>query len=514
MSYRLLVLLFLTFSSTAFADWPQWRGPHRNGIATSTGLPAELNENTAPKLLWETTEEIPSDHYGGHGSVAIADGKLFLAVVWHLDEPTETRKIDGDVLSTLGYRGTNSIPKETVEKMEHERMNLSRRLRGNALDEWAKKWVEDNLDEKTQLSLGGWVISRFKKGPSAIPLSVYDTLRTVSNKTFANQTEVEAWIDEQNFDPAIREQIVKAIPATKKVANDVILCLDAETGEVVWRFEQKGFPSGRASSSTPCVADGKVYAALSEHIYCVDTKSGEEVWKSKLAGKKGPASSPLFLDGKIIIQQNMLTAFDAATGEELWPNKEIKGANQSPAAWKNLVICNSAKDLCGVDSETGEIVWQQPGGGDGTPVVSDDTVVVSSRLDGKNLIAYQLTEGGAEELWAHGFLARRYGSSPIIHDGFVYHLGSERHICINLESGEIAWEREASSSISSPLVADGKLLVYENRGGFISMIEASGEDYNNLGKAKVGALYCASPAMAGKSIYLRTPKSVACFRFE
>lgn len=514
MSHKLLALALVFISTSSFADWPQWRGPHRNGIADSGALPAELNETTAPKKIWETSEEIPSDHYGGHGSVAVADGRLYLSVVWHRDEPTETRKIDSDVLSALGYRGTNSIPKETVEKMEQERLSLSRRLRGNALDEWAKKWVEDNLDQKTQMSLGSWVIGRFKQGPSAIPLSVYEMLRSVSSRTFANQEEVESWIDEQNFDPTIRERIVKAIPETKKVADDVILCLNAETGDVIWRFETKGFPSGRASSSTPCISDGKVYAALSEHIYCVDAQTGDEIWRAKLTGRKGPASSPLALNGKVILQQNKLTAFDAKTGEEIWTNDEIKGSNPSPAAWKNLVLCNSAKEFCGVDVETGKTVWSKPGGGDGTPVVSGDTAVISSRLDGKNLVAYQLSEDGAEELWSHGFLARRYGSSPIVHDGYVFHLGSERHLCIELATGKIAWERDASSSISSPLLADGKLLVYENRGGFLSMIEASGEDYNSLGMAKVGALFCASPALSGNSLYLRTPKSVACFRFE
>ena len=83
--------------------------------------------------------------------------------------------------------------------------------------------------------------------------------------------------------------------------------------------------------------------------------------------------------------------------------------------------------------------------------------MISSKLEGKNLIAYQLAPEGATELWSREFLARRYGSSPIIHEGHVYHLGSERHMCLDLESGEIEWERQAQSSISSPLLADGKI---------------------------------------------------------
>ena len=146
-------------------------------------------------------------------------------------------------------------------------------------------------------------------------------------------------------------------------------------------------------------------------------------------------------------------------------------------------------------------------------MISGDHLVISSRMEGKNLIAYQLSVEGPKELWSLDFVARRYGSSPIIHEGHVYHLGSNRHLCVSLESGEIAWERDSSSSISSPVLADGKLFIYENRGGFLAMLKATPDDYTTLGRAKVGALYCASPAIDGKRVYLRTPGSVACFEF-
>ena len=509
------ILTFCLTSISAFADWPQWRGPERNGLADAKAdLPDSFADDYALTKRWETDEEIPSDHYGGHGSVISVDGKVYLSLVWHHDEPTETRRIDSDVMSTLGYRGVRNIPEETVKAMEHERLNLSRRLRGAALDEWAQNWVETNLDEKTQLSLGSWVVGRFKKGKAAIPLTDYETLQTVSKKEFANQSEVEAWVDAQGFDPAVREQIIKAIPATKKVADDVVLCLNAEDGSVEWKFETEGKPSGRGSSSTPCVADGKIYAALSENLYCVDVKTGKEVWRAPLTGKIGPASSPLVSGETVFLQQNRLSAFDTNTGEERWSNTEIKGANASPSIWKGTVLCNAQKEFIGVDAVTGETQWKRPGGGDATPVVSGDHVIVTSKIDGKNLVAYELSEEGPKELWSQAFLARRYGSSPIVFENAVYHLGSERHLCLDLETGKILWERKAQSSISSPLLVDGKLLVYENRGGFISVIAAKSEDYEQLVRIKVGALYCASPALVGKDLFFRTAKSVANLRFD
>ncbi|MEM6278027.1 MAG: PQQ-binding-like beta-propeller repeat protein [Verrucomicrobiota bacterium] len=511
-----ITLLFLFFATVATArgDWPQWRGPERNGLADpSAKIPDSIPEDYSLTERW-TSLEIPSDHYGGHGSVSVSNGNVYLSVVWHRDEPTETRKIDGDVLSTLGYRGTRSIPEETRKKMEEDRMSLSRRLRGAALDEWAKEWVEANIDEKTQLSLGSWIISRFKKGQAAIPLQVYDVLLSARSEVFEDQAAMEAWVDAQNFEPLIRDQIIKAVPATRKVADDTILCLDAETGATVWEFKVPGFPSGRASSSTPAIADGRVYAALSEHFFCVDAQTGEEIWRAPMTGKKGPASSPLVHGDHVFVQQNQLTAFHRSTGEEAWTSEEVTGANSSPAVWRDLILCNTTKALVAVDGATGETVWSVEGGGDGTPVVYGDHVVISSRQEAKNLVAYHLGEDGPKEIWSHSFLARRYGSTPIISGNNVYYLGSERHLCLDLASGEIQWERQAQSAISSPLLADGKLIVYENRGGFAKIIRATPEGYESIGRAKVGALYCASPAIVGSDLYLRTAKNVVSYRFE
>ncbi|MCB1086315.1 MAG: PQQ-like beta-propeller repeat protein [Verrucomicrobiae bacterium] len=505
-------------SGVSLADWPQWRGPTRNGVAAAdVKLPDTLSEEAPPKKVWES-EAIPSDHDGGHGSVAVAGGKVYVSVVWHRDEPTEVRMIDSRAMSNLDFRGTDALGAELVAQMEQERENLGRRLRGAALDAWAEEWMKSHLDPKTQLSLGSWVVGRFKQGKAAIPIKVYDQLKTVGSREFANQAEMEAWVNEQGFDPAIAKRIIDAVPSTKKLANDVVLCLDADTGKTLWRFETPGFPSGRGSSSTPAVVDGKVFAALSEHLYAIDAASGKELWRAKLS-KKGPASSPLVVGDKVYLQQNALTAYDVATGKEWWQNKDANGSNPSPAVWndgkRDLILCNGTKSFVGVDAATGETLWTTDGGGDSTPSISGDLAVIVSNKDGKNLIAYRLKPDGSgpEQVWSRDFLARRYGASPILFEGHVYHLGSERHLCVNLANGETAWDRPASSSISSPLLADGKLFIYENRGGFINMIKASPADYESLGRAKVGALYCASPAISGKRLYFRTAGNVTAFEF-
>ena len=50
---RRSVWLIVLFAVTAMgADWPQWRGPNRDGISKETGLLKEWPK-AGPKLLWK-----------------------------------------------------------------------------------------------------------------------------------------------------------------------------------------------------------------------------------------------------------------------------------------------------------------------------------------------------------------------------------------------------------------------------------------------------------------------------
>lgn len=512
--FSLFYLLSAETSPLFSADWPQWRGPTRNGLATDAGkLPENLTKENPPVKIWQS-DEIPSDHYGGHGSAIISKGKVFLSVVWHRDEPTETRRIDSNVMSKLGYRGIK-FSDELVEEMENTRMNMNPRLRGGKLDEWAEQWVNEHLDEKQRLSLGSWVISRFKKGKTAFAISDFKKLEPIRNKEFASQEEVEKWVKSQGFAPDVEKRIIDNIPSTKKVANDVVICIDEKTGKTLWKFEVEGKPTGRGSSSTPAAAGNRVYAALSTNLYCVSQDDGSLIWKAPLTGRGGPASSPLVLDGKVYLQQNLLTAFDAESGKVVWTNKEANGSNPSPTFWKSgdttVIICNASKDIVGVDAATGQTLWKQPGGGHASPTVSGDYLVVTSGMDGRSLAAFKLSPDSAKEIWVKDFRTLRHHSSPIIYKGHAYYLGSKRHMCINLDTGKIAWERDGNNTISSPLLSDGKLVVYDKNGGMVTMIKADPEDYNALGTAKIGALRCASPAISGTKLYFRANDHVAAY---
>jgi outer membrane protein assembly factor BamB len=75
------------------AEWPQWRGPNRDGICTEKGLSEKWGEQ-GPPLAWET-----KGLGKGYSSLAIHDGKIV----------TLGRKNDGLYLTALSIKGGTEL---------------------------------------------------------------------------------------------------------------------------------------------------------------------------------------------------------------------------------------------------------------------------------------------------------------------------------------------------------------------------------------------------------------------
>ncbi len=381
--------------SLTAADWNQWRGADRNGVVRDNVALLDELPADGPQQLWQS-EAIPSNDDGGHGSLVISNNRIYMGIVWHFDIPSEKREINELIVRKLGYRNLDT---ELAEKMEKARMELNPRFRGSKLDDWIDVWLKDNLDKKQQSTIGSWIKSRFKKGKAAI---AYKDLKKVSKKSgtiFENEAALRKWIETEGFEEFTASQIIKVVPASVRAAKDVVVCIDGNTGKTIWRTEAPGKPTGRKSSSTPCVVNGKVYAAGSTHAYCVDAVSGKSIWTSELPSK-GTASSFLVTDGKAIIMAGRLLALDADSGKELWRAEKFSATNSSPIVWnnngKNRLIVSGRSSIACLDLSNGRILWETQGGGESTPVVSGDWLVAYSKNTKIGLAGYKLSSEGAK----------------------------------------------------------------------------------------------------------------------
>src|SRR5687767_6369776 len=71
-SFVAAALLALAASRSPAGDWPQWRGPDRNGVVDrSPPLVSRLSGSA-----WRT-EGLPSGEEGGRGSLSVAGGRVY-----------------------------------------------------------------------------------------------------------------------------------------------------------------------------------------------------------------------------------------------------------------------------------------------------------------------------------------------------------------------------------------------------------------------------------------------------
>ena len=495
-----------------WGSWPQWRGAHRNGVAERCPpLTTEFSED-GPKLVWESFE-IPSDDDGGHSSVIVNDGKVYLSLVWHRDVPAKERVIDTRVLRKLGHRNTN-MSAEKLADMEKTRLGLSPRLRGSKLDEFINKWLEANLTEKEKLHYSSFIRSRLKQGKLALPLDLLDTVAAKKDEVFPDHESLVKWVHEQKWPEDLAQKVIDAVPATKQEATDTVLCLDSKSGDEIWRYENKTNPVGRHAASTPCIADGLLLAVGGQHAYCLDAKSGKEKWKIEIKGK-GPATSPLFADGKFFIIDSGLKALDIQSGETLWTQTKVNNRNASPVAWGKgdqlTIACQGSGEFHGINGNDGEIRWVVSGGGEATAAIDGDLLAIQNKRSDSGLVVHRISEDGIEKVWEHLYTSRRYSSSPLVYKNKVYLLGANRHLCADLKTGNILWNQPAKSEISSPILADGKVLVLQNNGTQLTILDANAEKYTELASTKIRAMRCPSPAISDGFLYIRQADKIACF---
>jgi len=499
------LLAFALTAPLAASDWNQWRGPNRNGILPGGPKLADLWSTDGPRQVWES-EPIPGNDMGGHGSAVIADGKVFLSVVWHEDLPSETRTIDSLVLRKLGARGTSGISPEKIAALDELVLNLSPRIRGSKLEALANQWIDENLDAKQKMNLGSYILARFKKGRKNIPFADYKKLETVRDQTFPNDKAFRDWVASQGFSPWVQEQIIKAVPPTYRVARDTIVCLDLKTGKTLWKAQAPGEPKGRNCSSTPAVADGHVYAVGSTHLYCVDIATGKIKWSTPTR-RKATASSPLVVNGVVILHSNDVTAYDARTGEEKWSHSEARVANASPVAWtkdgQTYVISHTRNALIAFDPQTGEQKWSLPAGGDSTPAIQGDLLAVQCRDEKVGFMAVKLGLEKATLAWNHPMVGRRTQASPIIDGQRVYLIENTKAMCFDAATGRVLYEQMLKAGITSPVLADGKVFIVTDRGNNLTMLLPGQDEWRELGKHRVKALSCPSPSIANGYVIVR-----------
>ena len=265
-----VIVLIAVACSSMGADWPQWRGPNRDGKSTDTGLVKEWT-NDGPGLVWKATGlgkgfsgiSISSNRIfsmGDEGSdcyaraYSLTDGKHIWSTKtgkaggpgWgNFEGPRSTPTVDGEMVYVIGQYGEMvclRVSDGSIVWAKHLQEDF-----GGKLPEWG--FSESALidDDKLICTPGG------SKG----------AVIALNKKTGETIWRTEDFKDEAHYSSLVCCEIAGVKQYVQLTADSVVGI--ATDGNVLWRAERKG---RTAVVPTPIVKDNKVYVTSGYGVGC------------------------------------------------------------------------------------------------------------------------------------------------------------------------------------------------------------------------------------------------------
>jgi outer membrane protein assembly factor BamB len=324
-----LVVLTLSAATTAQspANWPQWRGPNRDGISKETGLlkqwPAE-----GPRLVWKATGA-----GRGYSSLALANGKLFTMglrgdrefviafdtasgkEVWATphggayrdsrgDGPRGTPTVDGNNLYALGANGDLSCLDAKTGRIVWA-VNLLQKFGGQNIG-WGISESPLVLDEKLLVNAGG-------PGASIVALNKKD-----GSLIWKSQSDKAGYSSGMPVQVGNTTQVVF-------FTQERALGLDPKDGKLLWEYTRPA--NNVANVATPVVRGNRVFissdygtgAGLVE--IKADGKAQEVYFTREM--RNHHSSSILIGDYLYGFSSGILTAMRFDTGEVAWKDRSV-----------------------------------------------------------------------------------------------------------------------------------------------------------------------------------------------
>ncbi len=315
----------------------------------------------------------------------------------------------------------------------------------------------------------------------------------------------------------------------RKAGDEVTLCLDAKTGQEIWKDTfataaikgaDGGFPGPR---STPAVADGKVCTlGVNGVVSCLDAVNGKVLWRkeTKSNPKFHTSTSPLIADGKCIVYTAELSAYDLASGDVKWTWKGSGAPYGSPALMMvggaTQFVTPTQDFLAGIGLSDGKLLWEvklPPGGYMSnycTPLIKGDIVIYSVALKGSGsaMMAYRIEkkEDGltATQVWKKNLAADKY-QSPVLHDGLVFGLSTWRNLfCLDAKSGDELWVDKTRRGECGATLNAGSVMFSLTSDKNLVAFKPTSKSYEELAKYTVAdAETWATPIISGNRVFVR-----------
>lgn len=322
--------------------------------------------------------------------------------------------------------------------------------------------------------------------------------------------------------------------------NDLVFCLNAESGELIWTASypaEAKTPHGKGARATPFIDDDRVYTfGRSGDLVCWNLLDGELLWRKsvlEVGGVEpdwGYSISPFVFENKVIVQGGgdaQIIAYDKLNGDVIWTSLKGKAGFSSamPIQMKDetfLLIYHGLALSC-INPVDGSELWRVPwetdyGVNSSTPIVDNDIIFFASGY-GMGGQAIRATKESYESLWSNPDFEAQH-TDPILINGYIYGYtgNSSRNKgefkCLELSTGKEMWSTKKMGNGTTVFV-DGYLICMDYKTN-LYLIEPNTDEFILHAKfekaiANVRYLAWTPPVIANGKLYVRYLQNLTCF---
>lgn len=387
LKFLLLSAAVLLSSISSHADWPQWRGPNRDGLVKTAVIPA-----TWPKTLkeeWKVTVGI------GHASPVEANGKIYVFARqgekevllsldattgkenWHYDDlpldyemheaarghgkgPKSTPVVSNGVVYTLGISGVLSAHDANTGKLK-----------------WRREFSKDY--PKTSPLFGTATSPLVDSGLVIAHVGGHDKGALIA---FDAQTGATKWSNTMDG-PGYASPIIVTLAGTRQIVTFMqkdLVGVDFASGKLLWKLPSKTQYDENINTIVP-YKDTLIFSREEQGLAAIRlTKQGAEI-----------------------------------VPQQLWVNKDAELYMSTPVLQGNLLFGMTARQkgqLYAVDADTGKTVWQSPGrigenaailnlGGKAILFLTNEAKLIVQPADAKTYAPVAEYTVASSPTWAH-----------------------------------------------------------------------------------------------------------------
>ncbi len=348
--------------------------------------------------------------------------------------------------------------------------------------------------------------------------------------------------------------------ATEDGTELSVVCVNRETGAVernlkLFDVEKPQFchKFNSYASPTPVIEAGRLYVTFgSPGTACVDTATGAKLWERRdfvCNHYRGAGSSPILYGDLLLMHfdgsdHQYVVALDKRTGRTVWRTPrsidfqdldetgqpmiegDLRKAFATPhvaeLGGRTLMLSQGAKALYAYDPLTGEEWWRveerNHHSASTRVVVGRGLIFAPSGFANGHLMAVRPGRKGEvidanapakpdtqlEIAWMTRRGVPKKPSLALVGDLLIGVEDGGVATCWEAKTGQVVWnERIGGNYSAATLIAEGRVYFFSEEGK-TTVVAADTREFKKLAESQLGDGFMASPAVSGKSLFLRS----------